>query len=369
MDLARSADAAKEESVAMRAAEAESHGRIIASQFQPHPLLVGAHVQTIAPALLRPPPRLRLQVERLELPDGDFVDLGWAGSREPGTPIAVLVHGLGGGFDSKYIRGLGARLLSAGWRVCALQLRGAGPEPNRLARAYHQGDTADLRFLWQRLRFREPRSFLASVGWSLGGNLTLKALAEEGPRAAPDLACAVSVPFRLRECAEHLRHGVARIYQTRLLDSLKDMVRRKHAGRPLRAPADLRQALRAQDFFEFDDAFTAPVNGFRSAEEYYSLASCGQYLRLIRRPTLILNSLDDPFMPASIIPDASGLSSNVTLELATRGGHVGFIAATSLGLPYCWSEARLCQHLLDAHQTRRRQAPVQLEPESYSAAG
>lgn len=369
MDLARSADAADEESVAiMRAAGSESHGRITASPFQPHPLLVGAHLQTIAPALLRPPPRLPLQVERLELPDGDFVDLGWAGSRAPGAPIAVLVHGLGGGFDSKYIRGLGARLVTAGWRVCALQLRGAGPQPNRLPRAYHQGDTADLRFLWQRLRFQEPRSFLASVGWSLGGNLTLKALAEEGPGAVPDMACAVSVPFRLRECAEHLRHGAARIYQTRLLDSLKDMVRRKHAELPLRAPADLRQALQAQDFFEFDDAFTAPVNGFRNAEEYYSLASCGQYLRLIRRPTLILNSLDDPFMPASIVPDASGLSASVTLELATRGGHVGFIGATPLGLPHCWSEARLCDHLVDSYQARRREAPMPLEPDSYSAA-
>lgn len=368
MDLAHSADAADEESVALKSAGTESHGRIIASPFQPHPLLVGAHVQTIAPALLRPPPRMPLQVERLELPDGDFVDLGWAGSPEPGTPIAVLVHGLGGGFDSKYIRGLGARLVGAGWRVCALQLRGAGPQPNRLARAYHQGDTADLRFLWQRLRALEPRSFLASVGWSLGGNLTLKALAEEGPGAAPDLACAVSVPFRLRECAEHLRHGVARIYQNHLLDSLKDMVRRKHADRPLSAPADLRRALEAQDFFEFDNAFTAPVNGFRDAEEYYSLASCGQYLRLIRRPTLILNALDDPFMPASIIPDASGLSSSVTLELASRGGHVGFIGANPLGLPYCWSEARLCQHLVQSHQARHHEAPIPVQPGSCSAA-
>lgn len=351
----------------MNACAPGSHGRIIASPFQPHPLLASAHAQTIAPALLRPPPALPLRIERLELPDGDFVDLGWAGPDLPDSPIAVLVHGLGGGFDSKYIRGLGVRLVAAGWRVCALQLRGAGNEANRLARAYHQGDTEDLRFLWRRLRFREPRALLASIGWSLGGNLTLKALAEEGSDAAPDLVCTVSVPFRLRECAEHLRRGFARVYQTRLLDSLKDMVRRKHAALPLRAPANFDRALRARDFFEFDDAFTAPANGFRDAEEYYALASCGQYLHLIRRPTLILNSLDDPFMPASILPAASTLASSVTLELATRGGHVGFVAARSAGLPYCWSEARLCEHLVAARAFDRKAPDPPLNAGSVSA--
>lgn len=335
-----------------------SHGRVIASAFQPHPLLTGAHAQTVAPALLREQAKLPMRQERLELPDGDFVDLGWAGETHADSPIAVLVHGLGGGLDSKYVGGLGARLVSAGWRACALQLRGAGTEANRLACAYNQGATADLRFLWRRLREREPRTFLATVGWSLGGNLTLKALAEEGAHAAPDLACAVSVPFRLRECAEHLRHGFARVYQKRMLDALKEMVRRKHARLPVQAPADLDKALAARDFFAFDDAFTAPVNGYRDAEDYYALAACGQYLPLIRRPTLILHSLDDPFMPPSIVPEASALAASVTLELATRGGHVGFIAASPLGLPYCWSEAHLCQHLVAAHATQRGPAEL-----------
>lgn len=341
-----------------------SHGRVIASRFQPHPLLVGAHAQTVASALLRKQPHLPLRHERLELPDGDFIDLGWAGEGFAGAPIAVLVHGLGGGFESKYIRGLGARLVKAGWRVCVLQLRGAGVEANRLARAYNHGDTSELRFLWRRLRDREPRVFLASVGWSLGGNVTLKALAEDGHQAAPDLACAVSVPFRLRECAEHLRLGFARVYQKRMLDALKDMVRRKHARLPLQAPADLARALAARDFFEFDDAFTAPVNGYRDAEDYYALAACGQYLALIRRPALILHSLDDPFMPPSIVPEASALSAHVTLELATRGGHVGFIAAGPLGLPYCWSEAHLVQHLVAAHAAERGGAELTMEARS-----
>ncbi|HKY89824.1 MAG TPA: alpha/beta fold hydrolase, partial [Nevskiaceae bacterium] len=208
--------------------ENATHGRVIASSFRAHPLMTSAHLQTIIPSLLRPRADVTFRRERLELPDGDFVDLGWAGEHHHDGPIAVLVHGLGGGLESKYLRGLAWKLIASGFRVCGLQLRGAGPDANRLPRAYHQGDTADLKFLWQRLRSREPHAFIASVGWSLGGNITLKALGEEGDRAAPDIVCAVSVPFRLRECAEHLRTGFARLYQNELLSSLKAMVRRKH---------------------------------------------------------------------------------------------------------------------------------------------
>jgi predicted alpha/beta-fold hydrolase len=325
----------------------QSPGRIVASTFKPHPLLRGPHLQTIAPALLRPQPKLALRVERLETPDGDFVDLGWAG---PATgPIAILVHGLGGNFESKYLLGTGRRLVAAGWRVCVLLLRGASDEPNRLARAYNQGDTADLRHLWRVLHEREPRTFLANLGWSLGGNVTLKALGEEGADAAPDVACAVSVPFSLRECVEHLRVGFARHYQKRLLDSLKDMVRRKNGRLPVVAPADLEMALAAQDFFEFDDAFTAPLNGYRDAVDYYARAACGQYLPRIRRPTLILHAMDDPFMVRSVVPPASQLSSSVTLELSEHGGHVGFIAAGPLGQPYCWAEQHLVEHVVAAY--------------------
>jgi len=323
-----------------------SSGRIVDSRFVPHPLMPAPHAQTIVATMLRVTPRLALRVERLDTPDGDFVDLGWAGEWNTGGPIAVLVHGLGGGFESKYLRGTGARLAAAGWRVCILLLRGASAEPNRLDRTYNQGDTADLRHLWRVLREREPTTFLATIGWSLGGNVTLKALGEEGEHAPVDTVCAVSVPFRLRECVEHLRVGFARQYQARLLDSLKEMVLRKHRLRPIAAPADVPKALAARDFFEFDNAFTAPLNGYRDAEDYYARAACGQYLAHVRRPTLILHAMDDPFMVPSVIPQASQLSSSVTLELSPRGGHVGFISAGVLGQPLCWSEDYLCRHLV-----------------------
>lgn len=337
----------------MRDSQGRRHGRVLASSFRPHPLLAGPHAQTIAPALLRPRPDVNFRQERMELPDGDFVDLGWLGEQHAEGPIAVLVHGLGGGFDSKYVRGLGWRLVAAGWRVCALQLRGGGIEPNRLPRAYHHGDTADLRQLWHRLRTREPRSFIGTVGWSLGGNVTLKALGEEGAQAPVDVAFAVSVPFRLHECAEHLRRGLTRLYQSRLLAACKDMVRRKHALRALESPADADKALTASDFFEFDDAYTAPLNGYLNAADYYARAACGQYLGAIRVPTLILHALDDPFMVPEIVPWPEDLSPSVTLELAERGGHVGFVSADAFGLPHCWSESYLCRRLVEAHAAER----------------
>lgn len=211
------------------------YGQILRSSVRPHPLLPGAHLQTIA-SLLRPAPNLVLRRERLELADGDFVDVGWSGDRNTAGPLAVLVHGLCGGFESKYVRGTACQLIARGWRTVILQLRGAGPQPNRLHRCYNQGDTEDLRYFWHLLREREPSAFMASVGWSLGGNVTLKALAEEGKAPPVDIAAAASVPFSIRPCAERLRTGFSRIYQKRLLDAVKDALRRKH---PHIAPSPL----------------------------------------------------------------------------------------------------------------------------------
>lgn len=321
------------------------HGRILPSAFVPHPLMAGAHLQTILPALFRPTPELTLRIEKLELPDGDFIQLGWAGVSHTTAPIAVLIHGLGGSFESKYVRGLGVRLAAAGWRVCAVQQRGAGPMPNRLSRAYNHGDSEPIKFLWQQLRQRFASTFIACVGWSLGGNVMLKALGEAGERAPVDQAYALSVPFRLHECAEHLRHGFARVYQRKLLEACKDMVRRKHAAQPLTGDVDVARALAAPDFFVFDAAYTAPTSGYRDAEDYYARAACGAFLSRIRRPTHILHALDDPFMRPEIVPPESALSPWVSLELSERGGHVGFLSAGPGGRPECWSEAEICRRL------------------------
>ncbi len=321
------------------------HGRITASSFRPHPLLGSAHLQTALPTLLRPLPPLALEVERWERPDGDFVDLGWFEKPRPGAPLAVLVHGLTGGFESKYLRATAARLRHAGWAGLILQLRGAGDQPNRMARNYHQGDTADLIALLQRLRAGHPGALIANLGWSLGGNIVLKAAGELGEKHPADLLTAVSVPFALEPCAQRLRQGASRIYQRRLLRDLKAMALRKHAAVQLPEMIDVAAMLRARDFFEFDDAWTAPLHGFEDALDYYRRCECGPFLRAIRRPTLIVHSRDDPFMSPDILPQASDLAPEVTLELSERGGHVGFVARNAWGGPLFWLERRLSDWL------------------------
>jgi len=330
-------------------------GQILQSSFRAHPLWSGAHLQTIA-TLLRPAPRITLRRERLELPDGDFVDLGWSGDHNDSTaaPLAVLVHGLSGGFESKYLLGTASQLIARGWRTVILQLRGAGPESNRLHRCYNQDDTEDLRYFWHLLRERHPGAFIATVGWSLGGNVTLKALAEEGKTAPINLAAAASVPFHIGPCAERLRKGFSRVYQKRLLDSLKDGLRRKHPQVPLSPLVNLSAALAAQDFLEFDAAYTAPLAGYLGVEEYYAHASCGQFLKDIRRSTLVVHALDDPFMTDDIVPNADALSPFVTLEIAANGGHVGFVSAGAMGRPYCWLERRLTEYLQEGYEDQRR---------------
>lgn len=322
------------------------HGRIVEASFRAHPLLRGAHLQTIVAAVFRPMPRINLRRERIELDDGDFVDLGWSGSGD--GPIVIMLHGLGGGFDSKYALGLMQRLNARSWRSVMLQLRGAGPEPNRLARSYHHGDTADFRYLCKLLHAREPRTPLLGAGWSLGANVMLKALAEEGDDSPLCAAVTSSPPFVLEPCVENLRHGFARAYQRYLMNAIKAGVRIKHGPVVLPAGANLEAALQASDFFEFDDAYTAPVNGFRDARDYYARAACGQYLHAIRRPTLIVHALDDPFMVPEIIPSADMLAPQVTLELCRHGGHVGFLSARSDGTSAWWLEQRFERYLADA---------------------
>lgn len=343
------------------------HGRIVQSGFRPHPLLSGPHLQTLA-QLLRPQPRLALRRERLELADSDFVDVGWSGDHNASGPLAVLVHGLAGGFESKYLLGTACQLIALGWRTVILQLRGAGPEPNRLDRHYNHDDTEDLRFVWRLLRAREPEAFIASVGWSLGGNVTLKALAEEGAAAPVDVVAVASVPFEIRPCIERLRRGFSRVYQKYLLGFLKATLRRKHARVPS-ARFSLPAALAAQTFFEYDKAYTAPLAGYPDVEEYYTHASCGQFLKGIRRTTLVVHALDDPFMTTDIVPPAEALSPHVTLELAHCGGHVGFIGSGVFGQPLFWLDRRLAEFLHEAFGNRVARAAALLPARKESPPG
>lgn len=315
---------------------------IVASDFKPHPLLRNRHMQTVFASRVRQPPPLDVEHERLDLDDGDFLNLAWLPEPESAaadTPLVVVLHGLTGSIDSKYARGLLRVVRDSGWRGLLMHFRGAGSEPNRLPRGYHSGETGDFTALAERLRERYPRAPMAAAGYSLGGNVLLKYLGERGTDTPLSAACAVSVPFDLSLCADAINRGLSRAYQSHLLGNMRRAAERKFAL--IEPPFPLPDLNGLTDFRAFDDAFTAPLHGFDGVDDYYARASSGPFLKDIRVPTLILQSRDDPFMDPRVLPDPADLAESVRLELSTHGGHVGFVAAGRFGRPVYWLEQRI----------------------------
>jgi len=311
-------------------------GRIVESAFLAPWWLRGPHAQTLFPNSLRQVARPTMVWEEFPLADGDFVELAWTGPEN--GPLAVLIHGLGGSWESPPIRGLSHALVSAGWRVCCFHFRGCGRGPNRGVQAYHSGMTSDPLAVLTALRQRDPERPLVAVGVSLGGNVLLRLLGETGVDAPVDAAVAVSVPFVLSRCADRMETGASRLYQAILLRRLRTrLALRRHRPGPT---GPIEEAMRARTFRAFDNAFTAPVHGFLDAEDYYERASCRPLLARIERPTLVLHSLDDPFMHPDIVPTEAELSGAVTVELSRAGGHVGFVGGT-LWKPVYWLDQRI----------------------------
>ncbi len=308
---------------------------ITASPFRPAWWLPGPHLQTLWPVLVRPHRAPLLRRERIELADGDFIDLDWTPAH-PG-PVVLVLHGLEGSSRSHYAGRILQRLRSAGYQGVLMHFRGCSGAPNRLARGYTAGDSDDLESVTALLRRRFPDRPLAAVGYSLGGNVLLKWLGQ----SAPPLACAVavSVPFELACTAERLERGFSRLYQAYLLAKLRRSALRKvhYPGFPVtRETLATLTGLR-----RFDDAVTAPLHGYSGAEEYYRDASSRQYLHAIPTPTLLIQARDDPFMDERAIPLARELSASTTLELSRQGGHVGFIAGTIPGRARYWLDERI----------------------------
>ena len=301
------------------------------SKFVPARWLRNRHAQTIYAALpwaWRSRPKLRRQ--ELELPDGDSTAVDWlaAGDSLPGTaPLLVILHGLEGSADSPYARMLQEAAFDMGWRSCVLHFRDCGDYRNRLPRRYHAGETNDLRYFLHTVHesdtAAENAGPIVAVGFSLGGNILLKYLGESGDNTPLRAATAVCAPLNLHKCAEALNTGFSKLYQRYLLKRMKRSLRDKFDRHTAAFVWD--KAMSAKTFAEFDDWVTAPLHGFEGMQDYYDKCSAVQFLSRIERPTLIINALDDPFMTRDIIPDASVLSDHVAIEVATHGGHVGFI--------------------------------------------
>jgi uncharacterized protein len=328
--------------------------------FRPAWWLPSPHGQTIGGRLLRRPSPPPFRRERVELPDGDFVDLDIPpGPQGSDSPVVLLVHGLEGSARRGYAINVYRELVGHGVRTYGLNFRSCSGEPNRLPRAYHSGDTADIRFVLELLAERYPAAPRGAIGFSLGGNALLKLLGEEGAAAQRlvQAAAAVSVPYDLGAGADWLEQSVAgRFYASRFIRSL--IAKTEAKGAALDEVCDRVRVRTARTFREFDDAVTAPLHGFRDAAHYYEQSSSMHYIAGIRVPTLLLHAADDPFLPAASFPRAAVAGNCAVHAVITEaGGHVGFIEGPPWS-PSFWAERESSRFLavrlrIDAAPTLR----------------
>lgn len=295
---------------------------LVESKFRPALFCRSPHAQTILANTIRKTPVIALKRERLELDDGDFLDLDWT-EHVSGRPTVLVLHGLEGSSESNYAAGILKACAAQQFNAVLMHSRGCSGEPNRLLRRYHAGSTDDMATVTELILQRWPSTPLYAVAYSLGGNALLKWLGETGNTNPLSGAVAVSVPFDLSACARRMEHGFSIVYQHHLLQKMKTLAKQKRElitefmGFP-----DLDKM---KTFTDFDDVLTAPVHGFDGAAHYYAASSCKQFLSTIKKPTLIIQALDDPFMYAHSMPEEKQLSKTTTLEWSLYGGHVGFI--------------------------------------------
>jgi uncharacterized protein len=305
--------------------------------------LPGGHLQTIYSSLFIHVPPVAYRRERLELPDGDFVDFDWVDGAS-GGPVVVLFHGLEGSAGSPYARGLMAEARAHGWHGVVAHFRGCSGEDNRLPRAYFAGDSADIERMLRHVRECHPAAAVHAVGVSLGGNALLKWLGETGAAAQVlvERAAAVSAPLDLTVAGHALDRGFNRlVYTARFLATLKKKALNKAQRFPDRL--DPKAIAAATTFREFDTLVTARLHGFRDADDYWFRVSSKPLLKSIAVPTLVINARNDPFLPASALPGAADVAPTVILEQPATGGHVAFPSGPFPG-NVDWLPRRLIRH-------------------------
>ncbi len=321
------------------------------SPFAPPWWLRSGHAQTLY-RKFAPLAQVNHRRQRLELADGDFIDLDWSADIDPAEAasdqIVLLLHGLCGCSRSSYVLALQALLNQLGIPSVAMNFRGCSGTVNRLARTYHSGATSDLEEVFGFLQSQFTEHRFAMVGYSLGANVLLKWLGEQDRPGKLVAAAAVSTPFQLAACSQAMLSGLSRMYGSYFVRQLgADLQRKQQFLRQSGSSAEL-QRLKALDLetpfrniWDFDDRVTAPLNGFADANDYYKRCSSASFLPAIKARTLLLQSADDPLIPATVIPDPAALPANITMRTLNAGGHVGFISNGQPG----WLEARVAQFI------------------------
>ncbi len=312
------------------------------SSYSPPSFLANGHLQTLLPTLFRRVRDVCYQRERIDTPDGDFLDLDW--SKVGAEKVAILSHGLEGSSQSPYMRGMVRALNQNGWDALAWNFRGCSGEPNKTLRFYHSGATEDLQAVISAVMTQTEYSEIALVGFSLGGNLALKYLGEQEKKVHPLIkkAVAFSVPCDLAASVRKLAKPSNRVYMKRFLVMLHQKIKAKMKVMPGQISDDGYERLK--NFRDFDDRYTAPLHGFKDAEDYWQKCSCRAFLKTIPIPTLIVNAKDDPFLAPSCYPlEEANANPNLFLEMPDSGGHMGFMSLNHGG--QYWSEWRAISFL------------------------
>ncbi len=306
--------------------------------------LPGGDLQTIYPFFFHSSIILDYKRERLELDDGDFVDIDWIDSTNNSKPLVIMFHGLEGGSSSHYAIGMMKLLQELGWRGAVIHFRGCSGIPNRLPRAYHAGDSDEVDGIINKIRKRHQlfrsNQKLYVVGISLGGNALLKWLGEQGKKACDviDGAVTISVPLDLIAAGKALDSGFNKLYTQHFLSTLKKKAFEKIEKFP--GILDGIAIKRCSTLYQFDNLVTAPLHGFSNTEEYWAHSSSKPWLQYIQVPTLIINARNDPFMPSSVLPTKNDVSCAVLLEFPKQGGHVGFLSPPFPG-KFIWLPRRV----------------------------
>jgi len=323
-----------------------SKGCII-STFKPASGLKNKHLQTIYSTIFSKEIPLDFKIEHFTLSDKDFLEVYWhkAKATDKKNILVVLFHGLAGNYKSPYIRGNIQALNDAGFDTVIMHFRGCAEQANLLPRSYHSGETGDAKEFLNHLRKTTNYSKIFCMGFSLGANMLLKLLGELQENNLIDGAVAISAPMQLDICANEIDQGISKYYQYRLVKELNKALDAKYDMHDMEALIGLKreQIQDIKTFWEFDDAYTAPVHGFKSAQDYYTKCSSRQFLSKIQTPTLIIHAKDDPFMSPSVIPSQGEVSDYVTLDIQKNGGHVGFVEGSFLK-PHYWLERRVVEY-------------------------
>lgn len=318
---------------------------ITSSSYHAPLLLKKGHACTIYAALYRSAPKLFPERQTINTPDGDFMDVDVnAAEAEDRKPVTViLLHGLEGSSDAHYMRAMASICLAQGWNTIRVNFRGCSGRPNHTERSYHSGASDDLDVVVQWAETKYPNEHFVLIGFSLGGNVCLKYLGEGGRRASVVGGVAVSVPCDLNGSSKVLAKWINRIYMRRFMKDLVKKLELKNQN--LGTDFDISTFRKMKTFAEFDGAYTAPVHGFASAEDYWTRSSSLQFLDQIDVPTLLINAKDDPFLSKRCFPETIARNSDFFyLETPGDGGHVGFLTSV-LQRSYSWQESRAVEFL------------------------